>query len=150
MDALGTWGATWAFDAEIRPDELDPKLLLWWIRLRIELRALPTDRVVVRFAFRGTQAPMWLVLERPEPSVCLIDPGFDVDLEVDADLAVFYRVWLGRSDFREALAARDIVIDGSPVLVRAFPSWLQLSPLAPVVRSRGARQTAAVAFIATR
>lgn len=144
VEALGTWGATWAFDGEIRPDELDPKLLLWWMRRRIELRALPANRVVVRFLFRGIRTPMWLVLERPEPSVCLIDPGYDVDLEVDADLAAFYRVWLGRSDFAEVLAAREIVLDGPPWLVRAFPSWLQLSHLAPIIRGRGERQSAAV------
>lgn len=140
VEALGAWGATWAFDADIRPEELDPKLLLWWIRRRIDLAALPPGRVVVRFTFRGIRTPMWLVLERPEPSVCLIDPGYDVDLEIDADLAAFYRVWLGHTDLAVAVEAREIVLDGAPSLAQAFPSWLQLSHLAPIVRARGARQ----------
>lgn len=143
VDALGEWGATWAFDADIRPEELDPKLLMWWIRRRIELESLPPRTVVVRFSFRGVRTPMWLVLERPEPSVCLFDPGHDIDLEVDADLAAFYRVWLGRTDFEVAMARGEIVLDGVPAIARAFPVWLQLSHLAPVIRARDERQRAA-------
>ncbi len=98
------------------------------------------DRIVVRFCFRGVRTPLWLVLDRPEPSVCGIDPVNDVDLDIDADPAAFYRVWLGRTDFAAAVAARDIVVEGPPALARAFPSWLRLSHLAPIVRTRGERQ----------
>ena len=55
------------------PDhQLDPKLLMWDIHRRVNLDALPPERVVVRFDFRGEPATMrcprywWLVLERRE------------------------------------------------------------------------------------
>ena len=90
---LGTWGARWT--APVRRDRLDAKLLTWDMRRRIAVDRLPEKRVVVRFDFRGVPAghkapkTYWLVLERPEVDLCIIEPGFEVDVFVDADLASF-------------------------------------------------------------
>jgi hypothetical protein len=54
-----------------------------------------------------------------EVSVCLTPPGFDADLIVQADVAVLYRVWLGRTDYDIALRRGDIEVRGPPALVRA-------------------------------
>ena len=134
LDHLGRWGARWTF-GEPRPDELDPVLLLWWMQRRVDLAALPPERVVVRFDFRGHSLPLWLVLERPTPSACLQDPGFPTDLVVDADLAAFYEVWLGRLALTSAEVTGRVRLDGPPALSHAFPQWLLLSPMAPSVRS---------------
>ena len=66
---------------------------------------------------------------------CSVSPERPGPSEIDADLAAFYRVWLGRTDFSSAVAAREIVLDGPSSLARAFPAWLQLSHLAPIVRA---------------
>jgi DNA-binding HxlR family transcriptional regulator len=132
--ALGAWGARWAF-GEPRPEELDPVLLLWRVRGRINRDLLPPHRVVVEFNFPGSRRScLWLVLERHEVSLCLKHPGFDPDLAVTADLAVFYQVWLGRLTLAEALRRGKVRMEGSRTLERAFPQWLQWSPMAPVVR----------------
>ena len=135
IESLGNWGARWAF-GDPRPDELDPGLLLWGMRRRIDLDLVPPSRVVIRFEFRGVKKrrPFWLVVERPEVSACLTDPGFDTDLLVTADLAAFHKVWLGRSTWAEALRQGLAEIDGVPALARAFPGWLQWSPFANAVR----------------
>jgi hypothetical protein len=133
---MGNWGARWAL-GDSRPDELDPGLLLWRMRRRINLDLLPARRVVARFEFRGTrkQRLHWLVLERKEVSVCLTDPGFDTDLVVTADLAAFHKMWLGRIALKDAIGEGLVQIDGSPGLARAFPGWLQWSPFADAVRA---------------
>ena len=134
IQALGKWGARWAF-GDPRPEELDPVLLLWRVRCRINRDALPPRRVVVEFNFPGSgRSCLWLVLERHEVSLCLKHPGFESDLVVTADLAVFYQVWLGRLTFSEASHRGKIRIEGSRALERVFPHWLQWSPMAPVVR----------------
>lgn len=133
ITALGEWGARWAFP-EPQPDELDPILLLWWMRGRVNHEKLPKLRTVVRFDFRGGKGTYWLVLKPEEASVCLQDPGFDIDLHVNADLAILYEVWAGRKTFRDALVGRSVSIDGAPSLVSAFPSWLAFSPLAYAVQ----------------
>ncbi len=133
MYALGHWGARWAF-GDPRKQEQDPALLLWWIRRRINRHLLPPRRVVVRFDVRGSKrSRLWLVLDPKDVSVCLQDPGFDVDLIVSAHVADLYRAWLGRIPLRAALRDGIIEVDGIPDLVRAFPRWLQLSQIADVV-----------------
>ena len=75
-----------------------PALLVWKMHQRIDRSLLPPGRTVVEFDFTGTRGRrVWLVLEPREVSVCVKPPRFDADLIVRADLAFFFRVWLGRS-----------------------------------------------------
>jgi hypothetical protein len=62
--------------------------------------------------------------------------GFDSDIVVTADLAFFYRLWLGHVDYDTALRSGSVVVDGLPALVREFPRWLMWSPMARFVRER--------------
>lgn len=135
IDAMGAWGARWAF-GEPRPTELDPIVLLWWMRRRVRHDQLPRARMVIRFEFRGTPRPSyWLVLRPGEASVCLKEPGLDVDLAVAADIAAFYRVWLGRTALAGALRHGEVRLDGAPADVRGFPRWFAWSPMAGAVRA---------------
>jgi DNA-binding HxlR family transcriptional regulator len=52
IDVLLTWGARWTF-GEPDPTDLDPLLLLWWMRSRICIDQLPQERIVVQFDFYG-------------------------------------------------------------------------------------------------
>jgi hypothetical protein len=65
-----------------------------------------------------------------EVAVCRKHPGFNVDLQVRADAMALHRVWMGRLDFVEALARRQVVVEGPPELARAFPEWPALSTFA--------------------
>jgi hypothetical protein len=77
-----------------------------------------------------------LLLERTEVSVCITPPGFDSDVVVTADLAFFYRLWLGHVEYDAAIRSGAVVVDGLPALVREFPRWLMWSPMARFVRER--------------
>jgi DNA-binding HxlR family transcriptional regulator len=135
IDVLGGWGARWAF-GEPRPSELDPVVLLWWMRRRVRRHRLPAGRTVIQFDFRGERTgSYWLVLERGDVSVCLQHPKFDVDLHVSADIAGFYRVWLGRTTLGAAMRAGLVRFDGLPAAARAFPQWFAWSPMASAVRA---------------
>lgn len=131
---LAEWGARWAF-GEPEPDELDPILLLWWMRRRVNHDALPAQRVVIRFDFRQGKGTYWLILKTDDVSVCLQDPGFELDLAVHADLAALFEVWLGRTTLQEANAAGTVRVEGAPARTRALPSWLALAPIADAVRA---------------
>jgi len=141
IEALLEWGAQFAFG---EPDEaeLDPVLLLWWMRRGTHLDRLPPQRVSVQFDFYGARTgTYWLLLEPSDVSVCLQYPGFDIDLLVTADIAAFYRVWMGGMTFAESLRRKSVQLDGIPALVRAFPTWFALSPAAETVRTATARAT---------
>lgn len=116
VGALLIWGVRWAF-GEPRPEDLDPLLLLWWMRDRVYRERLPAERVVVQFDFTGAaQERYWLLLTRDDVSVCLTPPGFDVDVLVTADLATTFKVWLGRVPLGDAQR------EGS-VRVEAIRGW---------------------------
>ena len=73
--ALGEWGPRWA-NQDIGPEDLDPGLLMWDMRGRINLDNLPQQRGTIQFDFQGVrQQSFWLMLERSEPSVCISTPG---------------------------------------------------------------------------
>jgi DNA-binding HxlR family transcriptional regulator len=150
IDVLGGWGARWAF-GDPKPRELDPVVLLWWMRRRVHRHRLPARRVVIEFDFRGCHPRgYWLVLERSDVSVCLQHPKFVIDLQVTADIGAFYRVWLGRITLGDALARRFVHLDGTPAFVRAFPQWFAWSPMANAVRARIAGRSTTAGAAAAR
>ncbi|HSM55176.1 MAG TPA: helix-turn-helix domain-containing protein [Candidatus Sulfomarinibacteraceae bacterium] len=135
LEALMHWGARWAFGQPLE-NELDPILLLWWMRGRVHTERLPQERVVIRFDFQGADdGTYWLVLKEDDVSICLHHPGFDLDVLVTADIAAFYEVWLGRRAFWEAIRQRDVQVEAIPSLRRAFPDWFALSHSAEAVRA---------------
>ncbi|MCL4249891.1 MAG: helix-turn-helix transcriptional regulator [Anaerolineae bacterium] len=134
INALLWWGATWAF-GDPSPDKLDPLLLMWWMRNRVIADQLPEGRTVVEFRFHGAKTETyWLVLKPEDVTLCLTDPGYEINLLVTADLATFFKLWLGRISYTDALRDYDVDVEGSPRLVRAFPQWFAWSPAAPVVQ----------------
>jgi DNA-binding HxlR family transcriptional regulator len=135
IDVLGDWGARWAF-GDPRPNELDPIILLWWMRRRVALDVIPRRRVVIEFNFRGgPRQKSWLLIEPADVSVCLKHPGFEIDVIVTANIMAFYRVWLGRMTLSEALRTEQVRLDGAPADLRAFPQWFTWSPMAETVRA---------------
>jgi DNA-binding HxlR family transcriptional regulator len=127
IEVMMQWGADWAF-GEPEPAELNPVLLMWWMRDRVCFEELPQKQTVVEFSFRGMRKrKFWLVLKPGDASLCLKHPGFETDVTVDADLSILFQVWLGRISLAAAMRDRKIELDGMLDLVRAFPRWFALS-----------------------
>jgi DNA-binding HxlR family transcriptional regulator len=142
VQAIGEWGATWSF-TDPRPEELDPDLLIVWIARHVNREQLPADRTVIKFDFRNPAKRYWMVLEPSDVSVCLQHPGFDVDLEVIADTATLYRVYLGRAELGGVMRARELTVSGPQALQRAFDRWFTWSSFAPASRSADERRAQA-------
>lgn len=136
LDALGAWGQRWTIRAQ--PHNLDAGLLMWNLRRRIAFEHVPARRIVVAFSYRGFPPgyrgarQFWLIVHRPDADVCLSDPGHEVDLYIDADIAAMVKVWLGELAWSDALRTDAIRLSGDRVLSRQFGSWLLLSPFAAV------------------
>jgi DNA-binding HxlR family transcriptional regulator len=137
IEQLGTWAIKWVFRDPNR-DELDPALFLWKMQQRVEYRELPRQRTVVEFDLTGPKGRrVWLVLLPGAVSSTLKPPGFASDLVVRADVSVLYRVWAGFMDYDAAVHRGEMVLEGPPALIRAFPRWFMWSPLADVARAYG-------------
>lgn len=123
INSIRAWGEVWAFGGPTL-EELNPVLLMWWLRNRAERDRLPDRRVVAQFDFHGAaEVSFWLILTRDDVTLCLTDPGYEINLLITADLTTFYGVWGGRIAYREALARARVTVEGAPKLVRAFPQW---------------------------
>jgi DNA-binding HxlR family transcriptional regulator len=142
--ALGSWGAKWQF-GDPREDELDPELLLWWIHDRLDFSSLPDRRIVIGFVFRDVRRRFWIVKDAAGPSVCTQDPGYDVDVIIESDLATMHKVWLGGVDLRAAVRNGSVQLHGPPAIVRRVPDLLQLSPVAAAVAANRHRTGATAA-----
>jgi DNA-binding HxlR family transcriptional regulator len=142
VEALGTWGIRWI--GELGDRDLDPKLLLWDMHRHVERSAMPATRVVVQFHFPDAAAKArhwWLVVEpgTSDVDVCDRDPGFPVTLTLTAELRTMVDIWRGSLQWRAAVRAGAVQIDGPAAYRRAFPSWFTLSDFAPVPRPAVAR-----------
>jgi DNA-binding HxlR family transcriptional regulator len=130
---LAEWGARHAF-GDPQPDELDPELLMWWLSGRITTVQVER-KTVVQIEVSDVRRLFWLVVEPSDVSVCYVDPGFEVDALVRADIATLYRVWEGEIDLLDAVRSGEADISGSRRIVSRLPEWLALSPVVPYVRA---------------
>jgi DNA-binding HxlR family transcriptional regulator len=128
---LAAWGARWTF-GEPRPEELDPDILLWWLHRRIDPAHLPKPRFTVYVTFNDHHNRYWIVVEQ-EPSLCLVDPGFDVDVTLSTDLRSLYRTYLGHQSLTAAQHSGQLEASGSRAAVRAFFAAFHQSPVADLV-----------------
>jgi DNA-binding HxlR family transcriptional regulator len=144
--ALARWGLTHTQD-RIEPSDLDPALLIWGLRKRADLAALPTRRVVLRFEFSGVPASrtkfriMWLVLTPPNIDVCLKDPGFPVDLTLHGNIRDWISVFLGRAKWRD-VAGKAVQLSGDGASARAVTGWFRLDAIHSECNAALAREPA--------
>jgi DNA-binding HxlR family transcriptional regulator len=130
IQSLGEWGQRWA-RSDYRAEELDAGLLLWDIHRHLRQVELPVERCVVQFDFPGEPSGKrryWVVSGRDGADVCLVDPGFPVDVWVTASLRALTEVWMGDSTFVEEMRKGRIELEGPRRLVRCIPSWIGQHP----------------------
>jgi DNA-binding HxlR family transcriptional regulator len=129
---LGIWSREW-LKREVSAEEADPALLMWDVRRSLQLDRLPEERVVTFFRYRDAEEgkrAWWLVAESGGADLCFTDPGFSIDLQVDAEATAMAEVWLGRIELGAAMRSRRIKVVGPDHLVRSLPDWLGLSSFA--------------------
>ena len=120
--SLGEWGARWL---EIAPEHLDPFVALWSMSNALRRDRLPNRRVVIRFDFTGRphRERYWLLIELGDTEICKTDPGFDEDLFITAEAEAFVKWHAGQLSWAQATRDDRIQLDGSPSLIREFPTW---------------------------
>jgi DNA-binding HxlR family transcriptional regulator len=141
IEMMGQWGLKWG-QGLIGPDDLDSKLLIGGVRQHIDRKDIPAREFVLRFDFRGiakgSRNPRhwWLLIRQDEIEVCLKDPGQDVDVTIEADLAAFTKVWTGYCRLEEALARGLVRFRGTDAAIARMHRMLKLTD-ETVVRNLG-------------
>jgi hypothetical protein len=129
---LGNWSREW-LKREISEEEADPALLMWDVRRSIRRDRLPQERVVAFFRYRDAEEgrrAWWLVAQPESADLCFTDPGFPIDLQVDAEARAMAEVWIGRIELGAAMRSRRVRVTGPDHLVRSLPDWLGFSTFA--------------------
>lgn len=119
IEALGNWGQFHAH-ATISQDDCDPSLLFWALRKHTDPARLPEHRFVMQFILRNlprgrrSAERWWLVAIAGEPlDICPKDPGFPVDVALNADVSALVKVWLGYRGLGDAIRNGEIGVEGS-------------------------------------
>jgi DNA-binding HxlR family transcriptional regulator len=123
--AIGSWGHAW-LSRHLDDGELDVDALVWDMRRRVRVAALPPGPTVVAIEVSDLRrAPhRWLLLRRDEVSLCGSNPGFAEALTLRADRRTLIGWWRGDLSLAEARRA-GLRLDGPRALVRAFPDWFE-------------------------
>ena len=135
IEAIGVWGHRWV-TTEATLKNLDPSLLMWDIRRNINPDPMPSHRNTIQFIFNDrpvSERTYWLIVEPgKEVDLCLVDPGFDVDLYVSTDLRSMTEIWLGYRTIDQMSEDGRLVLTGNSKLARHLRTWLKLSVFANV------------------
>lgn len=133
IEAIGVWGHRWV-TTEATLKNLDSNLLMWDIRRNIDTDPMPPRRNTIQFIFKDRPASernYWLIVEPgKQVDLCLVDPGFDVDLYVSTDLQSMTEIWLGYKTIDQMSNDGRLVLTGSSKLAADLRTWLKLSAFA--------------------
>ena len=134
VHAFGKW-AHRNVDVEVSLEKLDARLLMWNMRRKIDVLALPKSKItVIQFTYpelAKDQRDYWLVAKPGQPvDLCLLDPGHDVDLFIRAELKAMTSAWMGWSNLHREIDAEKIVLIGNTKLVSTLEKWMARSSYA--------------------
>jgi DNA-binding HxlR family transcriptional regulator len=138
VEGLGAWGQRWS-RRELVEAEVDLGLLLWSIERAARADAFGHDRAVVRLELAdqpGGKALWWFLNEGPRCTLCLSDPGFEVDLYLAATLRDMIYVIRGDLPLARALASGRLEALGSAAARSALGRWLNLGPVTRIAPQR--------------
>ncbi len=140
---LAAWAERWV---DVETEHTDPGFALWaWCRVQLDHSALPPGRVVVEFRFpdeRAGNRQFWLLIDRGEAEVCVVDPGGDPAAHVVASSRAFVDWHRGVLGWNEALRSGLISVTGRRSIVRALPTWNHRPPPAASYDSGATRESA--------
>lgn len=133
---VGNWGQRW-IESELTLRNLDPSLLMWDMRRKLNPKPLPPRRCTILFLYPDVsekQRRWWLVVDEGAVDLCSFDPGFDIDLMIKGPLRAMTAVWMGLTPLRQEIDAGRLEIEGDPTIASAIQAWLGLSTFAPIPR----------------
>lgn len=125
---LSTWGQRWT-RRTLAEGEIDLGLLVWAIERGVRPDVFGLRRTVVQLILTD-QSPAkrywWFVNEEGHVNLCVKDPGFDVDLYVEATLPDMIYIWRGDLSYTKARSSGRLKVHGLARARRTLRAWLNL------------------------
>ena len=146
VEALGHW-AHENIDCEITLRQLDPQMLMWNLRRKINQLELPLRKCVIQFTLKQSarqEVYYWVVIKPGmEPDLCRVNPGFNVDLFIVCELRALTSAWMGHTSFGSEIDAGRITLIGHSGLARTITKWMVRSCYASMQEEAIAEQATA-------
>ena len=133
IESMGFWGQRWV-ESQLSLKNLDPSLLMWDIRRKLNPEPLPPGRCTIQFQYPELPDPQrnwWMVVEKGEVDLCGFDPGYEINLLVRSSLRTMTAIWMGFAAIPHELAVGRLELEGDRPIANAIQKWLALSPFAP-------------------
>ncbi len=128
--SMGLWGHRWV-ESQLTLKNLDPSLLMWDIRRKINPQPLPPGRCTIQFQYPELPDPQknwWLVIDEGDVDLCGFDPGYEINLLVRSSLLTMTSIWMGVAPIPREIAAGHLVLEGERPIANAIQKWLGFSP----------------------
>jgi DNA-binding HxlR family transcriptional regulator len=138
IEALGVWGQRWARRA-LAKHEINLTLLMWAMEIHTNPSAFGERSCTVKLSFSDqpdATRHWWFLNEGGAITLCMRDPGFEVDLYIETSLPDMIYIYRGDLPLVRALDEQRIKVHGLAWARRAFPRWLPNSPLASIKSQR--------------
>ncbi len=138
VEALGVWGQRWA-RRQLAAEEIDLGLLIWAMERSVEASAFEAERTLVRLEFtdQPKHKQLWWFLNQDDRcTLCLKDPGYDVDLYLSCHLPDMIYILRGDLPLQSARDSGRLEVIGTAPAERALTAWLNLGPLTLIASQR--------------
>ena len=132
VESMGLWGHRW-IESRLTLKNLDPSLLMWDIRRKINPEPLPEGRCTIQFQYPELPDPQqnwWLVINEGAVDLCSFDPGYDINLLVRSSLHTMTAIWMGLLNIPKEVSSGHLVLEGERPVASAIQKWLGISPFA--------------------
>lgn len=134
--SMGMWGHRWV-ESQLSLKNLDPSLLMWDMRRKLNPEPLPPGRCTIQFQYPElppSRQNWWLVIDGGTVDLCGFDPGYELNLLVRCSLKTMTAIWMGLTTVRAEIEAGNLELDGDPAVSNSMHRWLGLSPFAVQTR----------------
>ena len=131
---MGVWGQRWA-RSDMSKGDLDPRILMWDIKRRIDTSMFPDRRTVLLFEFTNYTSKLrrwWLIINEKSADICLKDPGYEVELHLVSDLRTMSHIWMGDLSLNKAQQQNKLKITGNTAIKHSISKWLTLNVFAGI------------------
>lgn len=134
LENVAKWGQEW-IATEPSLEDIDTDFLMWDMRANVKAGDNFPPRLVVQFHFPdGAEGKKfhWLIFESGDVDVCYIDPGYEVDVHIEAMTRDMVGIWMGWLDLDQARHEGTIKIEGPSKFIKDVKSWLKLSIISAI------------------
>lgn len=133
IEHLATWGMRWT-RGQLNDKELDVNFLMWDIKRRLQLDALPDGEIVICVIFSELEKhkSWWLIVCDGSVDLCTENPGKDVDIYINSTVRSLIQIWEGKIEIKRALNEGLISTQGNQLLAKSLPDWFGICKYAHI------------------